>query len=232
MARKRQIDPELPFEQEMAQLSIPARYFYIMSWCHMDDVTAVMPYNIHTLKGQIFPEEDVDVESIIQELVKLRRLFVFVSENKKWLWCPTLLKHQVINHLSRKKCPEPPKELREEYVSGKVALIQSRVERVEESRVEKEQPEAAELLSKIYDMGFNIYKLINKMKKQLKWGKDQNFPDEVVIGVCRQYVKDKKKIKSEWAWFSKVMRVESAAYFARQSVVEGEKWKKVNLWEE
>ena len=227
MARKRQIDPEYPFKQEIAQLSVPARYFYIMSWCHMDDVTAVMPRNAYKLKGQIFPNDDVDVEALIEELIGAGRLIPFEADNRKWLWCPTLLKHQVINHPSRKRYPEPPKELREDYRSGKVGLPQSRVEGVEKSRVEKEQPEADKLLNQVYKEGLNIYQLINKLKKQMKWKKKQRFPADIRIAVCRQYFKDKANIKSEWGWFSKVIQAECAAYFARESMKEREKWKKM-----
>lgn len=190
----------------------------------MDDVTEVLPYNIFKLKGQIFPNDDVDVEAIIQELIAQKRLFPFEADNKKWLWCPTLLKHQVINHPSRRRYPEPPKQLREDYRSGKVGLPLSRVEK---SRVEsKEQQEADKLLDQVYKKGLNIYQLINKIKKQMKWGKKQRFPADVLIAVCQQYFKDKENIKSEWGWFTKVIQAESAAYFARKSVQEGEKWKK------
>lgn len=224
MGRKRQIDPEYPFKQEIAQLSVPARYFYIMSWCHMDDVTAVMPHNTFKLKGLIFPNDDVDMEAIIQELIDARRLFPFEADNRPWLWCPTLHKHQVINHPSRKKCPEAPKELREDYRSGKVGLPLSRVE---ESRVESiEQQEADKLLDKVNEEGLNVYALLNKLRKKLGWKKKQHFPAEVIVAVCRQYIRDKAKIKRQWAWFAKVIQAESAAHFARKSIQEGEKFKK------
>jgi len=130
----------------------------------------------------------------------------------------------VINHPSKKKCPEAPKELREYYRSGKVALPLSRVEK---SRVEKskEQLEADKLLKEVNSKGLNIYELINKLKKQIGWRKAQEFPAEVLIVVCKQYLKDKGKIKSDWAWFIKVIQAESAAHFARKSVQEGEKYK-------
>ena len=98
MARKRQVDPIYPFEQEIRALSISARYFYILSWCQMDDANGVMPYDAFNLKNQIFPEELIDIQPIITELLNKRRLFEFESDGKKWLWCPTLLKHQNITN--------------------------------------------------------------------------------------------------------------------------------------
>ena len=122
MPRKRQIDPEYSSEEEIASLSIPARYFYILSWCYMDDANGVLPYSPAKLKGLIFPYDDIDVAAIIDELIKARRYLPFNHNNKKWLWCPTLLKHQVINHPSKTKYPTPTKELRDSYNSGKVVV--------------------------------------------------------------------------------------------------------------
>ena len=60
----------------------------------------------------------------------------------------------------------------------------------------------------------------------MKWRKEQQFPADVLIAVCRQYFKDKARIKSQWAWFTKVIQAESAAHFARKSIQEGEGFKK------
>lgn len=220
MARKRQLDPEYPFEEEIAQLSIPARYFYILSWCHMDDTNGVLPYNIFKLKGQIFPTDEIDVAAIIKELLALKRIFEFEADNKKWLWCPKLLKHQTINNPSKKKYPDPPKELREDYRSGKLVVTLSRVE---ESRVEKKAEPSAALtaaLDKVYDKGkgLKIYALINRVKKDLDWRKDQQFPEEVLLAVCRAYEKDKAKIKEPWPWFTKVLKVESGLWCANENI--------------
>ncbi|MFA5499464.1 MAG: hypothetical protein WC404_00115 [Candidatus Omnitrophota bacterium] len=137
MARKRQIDPVFPFEKEIAALSIPARYLYILSWCQMDDTNGVLPYDSFFLKRQIFPEENIDVEALLQELMSQKRLLPFEAEGKKWLWCPNLLKHQVINHVSKKKYPDPPKILKEHYHSATLPLPKSESNRVSElSRVE------------------------------------------------------------------------------------------------
>lgn len=218
MARKRQLDPEYPFEEEIARLSVPARYFYILSWCHMDDTNGVLPYNAYKLKGQIFPDEDIDVEAIIKELTAAKRLFEFKAEGKKWLWCPKLLKHQTINHPSKKKYPDPPKTLKEHYRSTKVALTQSRVE---ESRVEKRaeaSPALKAALNKISKNGLNIYTLINKLKKQMSMPKDFQFPEEVLLGVCRSYEHDKAKIDKPWPWFVRVIKAETGLWNAQKEI--------------
>ena len=161
MARKRQIDPIYPSEKEIRSLSIPARYFYILSWCHMDDQNGVMPYDTFQLKIHIFPEDKIDVEAVIKELIDQRRLWPFQAEGKRWLWCPTLLDHQNIQHPSKQHYPSPTKEVVEEYkkyktlnepsMSPHIPLTQSRVEL---SRVElnKTQPYWAGFTKKTQDI--------------------------------------------------------------------------------
>ncbi len=226
MGRKRQIDPEYPFEKEIARLSIPCRYFYILAWCHMDDTNGVLPYDAYKLKGLIFPTDDIDMEAIIQGVIAERRIFPFDADNKKWLWCPTLLKHQTINHPSKKKYPDPPKRLREDYRSGKLALTQSRVEL---SRVEKEAgPSAAlkERIKRVHAEGLNMSALINRLKKKMGWKPEDHFPEEVLIKVCDQYFKQKTIIKKPWAWFIRVIEAECGIYYAQKNREEGEKFKK------
>lgn len=81
------------------------------------------------------------------------------------------------------------------------------------------------LLTEVYK-DINIYALINKLKKDLKWATGSQFPDEVLIGVCEQYLKDKSNIKDEWGWFVSVIKAESTKYYSAQSVKQGEAFKK------
>jgi len=231
MARKRQFDPEYPFEEEIALLSIPARYFYMLSWCHMDDTNGVLPYNIYKLKGQIFPEDNIDVQSIILELLKLRRLFEFEAGGKKWLWCPTLLKHQVINNPSRKKYPDPPKKLQEDYRSGKLALTLSRVERVERVDIKdqatpeffnKPTEEQKEELAKLHILlkdRINIFNFMARIRKQ----KGYFPPVEAIIKIGQQALKTQPA--NFWGYFVEALKKELPGYFADLNIKEHEKYK-------
>lgn len=95
----------------------------------------------------------------------------------------------------------------------------------------KEQPSAAlkAVLDKICKEGLNIYSLINQLKKELKWRKDQKFPDEVLLAVCEQYSKDKAGIKDPWPWFKRVIEEKSKDHFAQQNIAEHEKLKKEGI---
>ena len=233
MARKRQVDPKLPFEKEMRALSIEARYFYVLSWCHMSDpnekekrVGGVLPYDTFLLKNNIFPEEDVDVAPLIREIIAQHRYFPFEAEGKRWLWCPTLAKHQTISHPAKDGYPDPPVALQEDYRSGKLALHLSRVEGVEGVET-KDQPseKLKAALDNVLKDRFNIYQLIGKLKKEMGWEKDQLFPEEVLLGVCDSYERGKAKIKDQWAWFKVAIRQESEKYFATKNIAEHKKMK-------
>ncbi len=88
-----------------------------------------------------------------------------------------------------------------------------------------ENEKVKEVLAGVFKSGFNIYELINRVKKELKWPKDQNFPDEVILGVCAAYHRDKGKIKEYFPWFMTVLRKESETYFATKNIEEHNKIK-------
>ena len=237
MARKRQIDPIYPSEKEIRSLSVPARYFYILSWCHMDDQNGVMPYDIFQLKIQIFPEDQINVETIIKELIDQRRLWPFKAEGKDWLWCPTLLDHQNIQHPSKQHYPSPTKEVVEEHkkyktlnepsMSPHIPLTQSRVEL---SRVElnKTQPYWAAFSKETQDKmllvskRFNIYQLLGRIKKTKK----AEIPEEVVARICTGYLKNPERPRATWPWFIVAINKEWGSWSAEKNVREGEEYKR------
>ena len=86
-------------------------------------------------------------------------------------------------------------------------------------KTEKQAPTTLQIaLEKVHKDGFNIYILINKLKKQMSQPKDWQFPDEVLLGVCRTYEQDKTKIEKPWPWFVKVIKIESALWHAQQQI--------------
>ena len=91
---------------------------------------------------------------------------------------------------------------------------------------EKLEKEATDLMAQVYRRGCNIYMMINKTKKKLK--KVDNFPPEVIIGVCKEYMrfKDMDKIKSDYAWFIRVLTAKSGEWNANRQISEHQKYKK------
>ncbi len=72
-------------------------------------------------------------------------------------------------------------------------------------------------LEQIYSKGFNIYKCLNRLKKERGWPKDFKLPESVLIGVCNSYHKA-KTIRSSWPWFMKVLKAECEQWFAQQQI--------------
>lgn len=239
MARTRQVNPIYPFEKEIRSLSISTRYMYLLSWCHMSDpnkkekiVGGVLPNDEFFIKSNIFPEEDINVKPMIKELLDQHRYFPFEANGKHWFWCPTMPKHQTINHPSKAKYPDPPTTLQEDYCSGKLALPQSRVELSRVENNNKTEPSAGKpvvnnllktALDKVFKDGFNIYECLNKLKKESKVG--AQVPNEVLLGVCDSYWKNKTKIKKTWPWFAKTIVAEWHAWNAEQNIREGQEYK-------
>lgn len=73
-------------------------------------------------------------------------------------------------------------------------------------------------LNGILSQGLNIYALINRLKKDIGQPKEWHFPEEVLLRVCKAYEQDKGKIDKPWPWFVKVIKAESAMYFAQQQI--------------
>jgi len=79
-------------------------------------------------------------------------------------------------------------------------------------------------MAEVYKDGFNIYKCLNKVKKQMKSSKD--FPPQAIIWTCENYLRTKPTVRNHYPWFVRVFRASSERFFAEQNVKEGQKHKK------
>ncbi len=73
-------------------------------------------------------------------------------------------------------------------------------------------------LKRVYKQDFNVYSLMNRLKKDIGQPKEWCFPELVLLGVCKAYEQDKANIKQPWPWFVKVVKVETALYHAQQNI--------------
>lgn len=107
MARRRMLDPELFFDEELAKVEDSAyvRLFYEGLWCHCDDNHYTLPYRPDWLKAQIFPYEEVDVSKLWKTLVKIGKLVEFEHESKQYGFLKNFSKHQRVEKPSASKYP-------------------------------------------------------------------------------------------------------------------------------
>ena len=118
MARKRMVDPEFWLDEDITALGFECRLFYIGTWNFADDY-GVVEDSAKKLKAQVFPYDDVDVQKIIDKLVKLGKLVRFDAEGKQWLYIRKFLKYQRVDKPSKIRNPEAPREaLGEDYTTA------------------------------------------------------------------------------------------------------------------
>jgi len=222
MPKGRMLSKKISYDEKIAQLSIPAALLY--TWCipHLD-VKGRIYGDPHILKGVVVPyKEECTPEAIkgyIQEMINID-VIIYYGTERKYIQFRGFDKNQTVNPEREAPSEIPPPDKLQTH--SRVTPAEINISKVNI----KEQPEADKLLKEVYDNGLNIYQLINKVKKKMKWKKDQKFPAEVLIEVCKRYFKDRPSIKNAWGWFIIVIQSESAVYFARKSIEEGEKWKK------
>ena len=82
-------------------------------------------------------------------------------------------------------------------------------------------------LDKVYRDNFNIYALLNRLKKESKVG--AVVPDEVLLKVCDSYWRNKDKIENRWAWFARTVVACWEEYNAEQNIKQGQAYKSMGV---
>jgi len=109
MARIRYIKPEFFEDEILAVLPERVQLLFIGLWCHMDR-DGVVKYSPAVLKGKIFPHTDIpkdQFESMIEALIREKRIHKFEYEGKTYLHCVNFSKHQMVNKNERPKYKIP-----------------------------------------------------------------------------------------------------------------------------
>jgi len=79
-----------------------------------------------------------------------------------------------------------------------------------------------DLITKVYNQGFNIYKLIGYFKKQMIY----DMPESAIVVTCEAYLKYKPKIKNEWTFMVRVLKAKRDEINAQAQIKRGEEFKK------
>jgi len=250
MARIRYLKPDFFKDEDIKELSFEARLFYQGLWIQADREGRGED-RPERLKIEIMPYDEVDAEEIMRLLAHHKkngkRPFIvrYEIDGEKYYQIINWQKHQRPHKTERDSdIPPPSKELltvKQPLNNGCATSISvgngdgDGKENGKETVNKQASPASAvslkakEALDSVYSQGFNIYQLINKFKKDAKWRKDENIPDDVLIKICQQYQKDKGRISQPYPWFIKVLKMESSAYFARGNIERSKKFKKEGI---
>jgi len=250
MARIRYLKPDFFKDEDIKELSFEARLFYQGLWIQADREGRGED-RPERLKIEIMPYDEVDAEKIMQLLAHHKkngkRPFIvrYEIDGEKYYQIINWQKHQKPHKTERDSdIPPPPKELLtvKQPLNNRYATNISvgngdgngdgngkEIVNKQASPASAVSEKTQKLLNSVYQQGFNIYQLINKFKKDAKWRKKENIPDDVLIKICQQYQKDKGRISQPYPWFIKVLKMESSAYFARANVEQSNKFKKEGI---
>jgi len=250
MARIRYLKPDFFKDEDIKELSFEARLFYQGLWVQADREGRGED-RPERLKIEIMPYDEVDAEEIMRLLAchkkNGKRPFIvrYEIDGEKYYQIINWQKHQKPHKTERESViPPVPKELltvKQPLTNGYAMNISvgngdgdgkengKEIVNKQAGTGDDVSSKTKELLDSVYNRGFNIYQLINKFKKDAKWRKDESIPDEVLIKICKQYEKDKGRIRDPYPWFIKVLKMESAAFFSNMNEKKGKELKKQGI---
>ena len=106
MPRIRTIKPEFWTDGEMLSISRDARLFYIGLWNFADD-NGVLDHDLIAIKARIFPNDQVPVDKLLAELVKIKKVIVYKIKGKQYICVKNLKNHQIIDRPRHSNLPPP-----------------------------------------------------------------------------------------------------------------------------
>lgn len=93
MARIRSINPTAPMDEDVAKMSMAARYVWAYLPCHADREGRLKD-SAFTLKLAILPADNVDMESILAELAAQRHIIRYSVDGRRYIQIRSFHRHQ------------------------------------------------------------------------------------------------------------------------------------------
>lgn len=107
MARIRTIKPEFFTDEKLVEVSFAARLLFQGLWVFGDDEGRT-PYSPRRIKMQIFPGDDVDIDKLLGELLRIGVVHRYAaSDGAEYLEVKNFSKHQRINKPTPSRIPAP-----------------------------------------------------------------------------------------------------------------------------
>jgi hypothetical protein len=109
MARSRNIKPGFFLNEDLAECSCYSRLLFIGLWC-LADREGRLEDRPKRIKAAIFPYEDVDVDSLLNELESWSFLVRYTADGKRFIQINNFLKHQNPHYKEVASEIPPPQE--------------------------------------------------------------------------------------------------------------------------
>ncbi len=125
--RIRTIKPEFWTDDAVTECSLSARLLLIGALNVADDEGS-LERSAKQIKAKIFPNDSIDCEPLIMELITHGLLIEYCVDGKNYLHIKGFKKHQVINRPSKNKCPVYNESLRTHGVLTDYSVMEVEVE--------------------------------------------------------------------------------------------------------
>ena len=107
MSRSRNIKPGLWLNEDLAEVSIPARYLFPGLWC-LADKQGRLEYRPKKIKAELYPYDNVCIVALIAELHGKKFISVYENEDVFYIQVNNFTKHQNPHPKEKASCyPEP-----------------------------------------------------------------------------------------------------------------------------
>ena len=136
--RSRYIKPGFFTSEQLAECSFAARILFEGLWCYADR-RGRMEDRPKRLKAAIFPYDNVDIFSLLDELVTNELIVRYEADGKHYIWIPNFLLHQR-PHQNETDSVIPPCELELEMVGDGVIKPEESVPENAARRQNKAEP--------------------------------------------------------------------------------------------
>jgi len=112
MARNRMLNPEFWLDEELAKLNPHTRLLYMGLWNICDDNFATLPNRPAWIKAQVFPYEEIDTRTLLDELSTSSKIILFRgADGHEYWYIKNFFKYQRVDRPSKPKYPEFKPEL-------------------------------------------------------------------------------------------------------------------------
>ena len=112
--RARNIKPGFFTNEDLAEVSIPARYLFAGLWC-MADREGRLEDRPKRIKGEIFRFDSIETEPLLKELSAFHFIIRYEVDGRKFIWIPKFSSHQS-PHYQEKPSIIPPSQQEKSFI--------------------------------------------------------------------------------------------------------------------